>query len=132
MSPTPQLLQENPGLLNLYGPGAHLICYPVSSTTTSWAITVRDLTEAQETWKICSSAEMIAEREALLEEFKDWNSPTLELIQGSERIIKYGLYDRPHLKAKIWYSPKPGRCLLVGDAAHPTSPDLGQGANQAL
>ncbi|KFY80935.1 hypothetical protein V499_00268 [Pseudogymnoascus sp. VKM F-103] len=132
MSPTPLSLQKRPGLLNLYGPRAHLICYPVTATTTSWAITKRDLTEAQETWKICSPAEMILERDSLLEDFKDWSSPALELIRGAERIIKYGLYDRPHLEPKLWYSPKPGRCVLIGDAAHPTSPHLGQGANQAL
>jgi salicylate hydroxylase len=75
---------------------------------------------------------MILERDSLLEDFKDWSSPALELIGGAERIIKYGLYDRPHLEPKLWYSPKPGRCVLIGDAAHPTSPHLGQGANQAL
>ena len=30
---------------------------------------------------------------------------------------------------KYWYTR---RCVLIGDTAHPTSPHLGQGANQAL
>jgi salicylate hydroxylase len=76
--------------------------------------------------------EMASMRNQLFEEFKHWASPVPELIQSSERIIKYGLYDRPQLEPEQWYSPNLGRCLLIGDAAHPTSPHLGQGANQAL
>lgn len=132
MSPTPPSLLSRPVMLNLYGPGAHFICYPVSPTTTSWAITQRDLTEAQETWRMFSPSEMIIHRAQLLEQFKGWCSPVPELIHGAERIIKYGLYDRPQLESEQWYSPKFSRCVLIGDAAHPTSPHLGQGANQAL
>lgn len=132
MSPTPPSLKSRPGLLNLYGPGAHFICYPVSPHTTSWAITLRDPTEAQETWRIFSPDEMVPQRDELIAQFGDWSSPVPELIQTVERIIKYGLYDRPDLEPKLWYSPSSGRSVLIGDAAHPTSPHLGQGANQAL
>ncbi|KAG0648843.1 Aurachin C monooxygenase isomerase [Hyphodiscus hymeniophilus] len=131
MSTTPPYLKEHPTMLNIYGPGAHFICYPVSPNTTSWAITQEELEEAPETWKLSSGSELLQQRTQLLDQFKAWCSPVPELIQGAERIVKYGLYDRPQLEPEYWYSPT-GRVVLIGDAAHPTSPHLGQGANQAL
>lgn len=132
MSPTPVALQARPGMLNLYGAGSHFICYQATETTTSWASTQRDSKAAQETWRTFTPEEMASMRTQLFEEFKDWASPVPELIRNSERIIKYGLYDRPQLEPEQWYSPNNGRCILIGNAAHPTSPHLGQGANQAL
>ncbi|KAJ8592310.1 hypothetical protein M405DRAFT_839949 [Rhizopogon salebrosus TDB-379] len=38
-------------------------------------------------------------------------------IHGRQNTVKYGLYDRPELK--LWFK---GRIVLLGDAAHPTSP----------
>ncbi len=131
MSPTPLSLIPRETMMNIYGPGAHFICYPISNTTTSWAITQRNLNAAQESWKMFSSSELHAYRAHLLTVFKDWCSPIPELIGSADRIIKYGLYDRPQLEPNQWYS-KNGRSVLIGDAAHPTSPHLGQGANQAL
>lgn len=65
----------------------------------------------------------------LLEMFEDWHQPILELIAATDEanILKTDLYDRvptlPWGKENI---------TLLGDAAHPTLPTLGQGACMAL
>lgn len=123
---------SKPGMLNWYGKSAHFITYPVSpSTTTSWAITQRSSIEEVETWQQMSPEELATYKGKLAEQFKDWCEPIPELIRRATRIIKFGLYDRPQLEPRQWVSEQ-GRCVLIGDAAHPTSPHLAQGANQAL
>jgi len=44
-----------------------------------------------------------------------------------ERLIRSDLFDLPPLKSYVR-----GRIALLGDAAHATTPNLGQGANQAI
>lgn len=125
----PASMNRTSGMDNWYGPGAHVITYPTAGGFASWAITSRDSEAAEESWRPWSAEDLPARKEALLKEFDSWCTPVKELIGGAQRLIKYGLYDRPGLSAEQWYD---GRCVLIGDAAHPTSPHLGQGGNQAL
>lgn len=67
----------------------------------------------------------------LLSLFGDWHEPIRELLDATDNagINRRDLYDRkPRLR---WSSPG-GRVTLLGDAAHPTTPNLGQGACQAI
>jgi salicylate hydroxylase len=130
-SPTPISLRARPAMLNLYGPGAHFIAYPSSPDTISWAVTQKESAETAESWKAFSEPETAALKERLLEQLEDWCDPVAALVAGAGRLIKFGLFDRPQLEPQFWVS-KGARCVLLGDAAHPTSPHLGQGANQAL
>lgn len=61
--------------------------------------------------------------------FAGWYSPVLELIESTPvaSIIKNNAFDRP--SNKTWGR---GRMTLLGDAIHPTTPNLGQGGCLAI
>jgi 2-polyprenyl-6-methoxyphenol hydroxylase-like FAD-dependent oxidoreductase len=65
----------------------------------------------------------------LLEHFKDWHHPIRLLIESTppEHILHNDIYDIAPLKK--WCR---GRVALLGDAAHPTTPNMGQGACMAI
>nr|WP_246755281.1 NAD(P)/FAD-dependent oxidoreductase [Rhizobium sp. RCAM05973] len=83
-----------------------------------WSLKVADADEVcrrgLEAWKQTIRGYW-PECEALLEQVSDWEQLTL---------ARYA-----HRTVKVPYS---GRTVFVGDAAHSTSPQLGQGANMAL
>ncbi len=69
------------------------------------------------------------EKAALLRIFGEWHAPIRALIEATPdaAILRNDIYDRPPLKS--WGR---GHATLLGDAAHPMTPNLGQGACQAL
>ncbi|KAG4427752.1 hypothetical protein IFR05_016765 [Cadophora sp. M221] len=134
MAPTPEGLKGVAGMRNWYGPDTHVIAYSVSMNphTTSWAITTRSSTPEIETWKELSATGLDDVKRELLEKFESWDENVRDMVGGAERVIKYGLFDRGALEGRYWVGNGGlRRCVLIGDAAHPTSPHLGQGGNQA-
>ncbi|HEV8145357.1 MAG TPA: FAD-dependent monooxygenase [Bryobacteraceae bacterium] len=65
----------------------------------------------------------------LLSLFKGWHEPIEALIRAGDdsTILRNDIYDRDTLAA--WGR---GRVTLLGDAAHPMTPNLGQGGCQAI
>ena len=75
------------------------------------------------------SDEPIGRKRELLERFQDWQEPVKAAIGATEEaeILRNDIYDRE--PSKRWGA---GRVTLLGDAAHPMTPHLGQGACQAI
>ena len=63
----------------------------------------------------------------LLRLFGSWHEPVAELIQNTGLIIKNSVCDR--MPVRGWTK---GNATLLGDAAHPTTPNLGQGGCMAM
>ncbi|WP_282785170.1 FAD-dependent monooxygenase [Nocardia sp. CC201C] len=61
--------------------------------------------------------------------FGSWHDPIPELLAAATEsaVLRHDILELPHLA-----SFANGRIALLGDAAHAMTPDLGQGANQAL
>jgi 2-polyprenyl-6-methoxyphenol hydroxylase-like FAD-dependent oxidoreductase len=70
-----------------------------------------------------------ARRAFLLERYRGWPYHITDAIAATpaEAILRNDLYDRPPRSS--WSR---GRITLLGDAAHPTTPNLGQGACMAV
>ena len=104
------------------GSGRSFLCYPVARgqliNMVAFVPTDRD---AEESW----SAQW--DLDALASEYAGWDSPVQQVIAALDETFRWGIYDRAPLP--YWSS---NRITLLGDAAHPMVPHVGQGAGQAI
>ena len=102
-----------------YGKGQRVGIVPIKDGVYGWWAT------SNEKYMQDDSPEGTKEKLGRL--FGDWHSPIPELIINIETILKNSLTDRkPH---RGWTK---GNVTLLGDAAHPTTPNLGQGGCMAV
>ncbi|WOI55173.1 FAD-dependent monooxygenase [Palleronia sp. LCG004] len=103
------------------GPGRHLVAYPLSEGRLNLVAVEERADWAEEGWHV------EGDPDALRRAFAGFASPVADWLRIVETCHLWGLYVHP--VARVWH----GRSMaLLGDAAHPTLPFLGQGANLAL
>ncbi|WP_235912312.1 FAD-dependent monooxygenase [Ruania zhangjianzhongii] len=70
------------------------------------------------------------ERQAVLDRFASWHHPIGDLVEATDpdAVLRHDIHDL----ARPLHSFVRGRTVLLGDAAHAMTPDLGQGAGQAI
>ncbi len=105
-----------------FGLGVRVGIVPLGRRGTAW-------------WCCANEAESATEepeegaKSKLARWLEKWHQPIPDILDATapKEIIKTGIYDRR--PARRWSE---GRCTLLGDAAHPTTPNMGQGGCMAI
>jgi salicylate hydroxylase len=104
------------------GPSKHFLVFPVRRGTMVNYVGFVPTDEAmKESWSAPGDPQVL--RQA----FEGWDPRVGQVLAQVDKTFRWALYDREPLPK--WSQ---GRLTLLGDAAHPMLPHLGQGANQSI
>ncbi len=115
------LLREPGRTSETWGPGARFGIVPIGFGEVYWFATLNTPAGGRD--------EPGRVHARLLEVFGTWHAPIAGLIESTpeEHILRTDINDRPPVSH--WSR---GRVTLLGDAAHPMTPNMGQGGCQAI
>jgi salicylate hydroxylase len=104
------------------GPSKHFLVFPVRhGEMVNYVGFVPADQEMKESWSAPGDPDV------LRREFDGWDPRISAVLKQVDTTFRWALYDREPLPT--WTR---GRLTLLGDAAHPMLPHLGQGANQSI
>ena len=104
------------------GPSKHFLVFPVRhGTMVNYVGFVPTDEEMKESWSAPGDPQ------ELRQAFDGWDPRIGDVLAQVDHTFRWALYDREPLPT--WSH---GRLTLLGDAAHPMLPHLGQGANQSV
>ena len=109
--------------INLYfGPKGHVVHYPIGTEGKVNFVGIKNSQHwIKESWREEGN------KEDLTKDYSDWNKNLLSFMTSAEKVFKWGIFERSEIQ-----TIKKGNTALLGDAAHPMVPFLGQGGCMAI